>query len=434
VADVSEPLPAQAKISTPSSARGLAALEIDLRLFGMVAALVLIILGFGVVTGGDFLRPINLINLTVQAVSVAIIATGMTLIIVSRNIDLSVGSIVGVVGMFQVLLMTQYIPQAIGYDNPLNWILALLAGLILGGLIGAFQGGIIAYVGVPSFIVTLGGLLAWRGVTFAITQGVTIAPVDPIFRLLGGGPRGSIGGTASWIVGIIVSIAVIALLVYNRRRRRQFGFAVRPMWAEVVLGVVGIGVILGLVYIANSYIWPDGLAQQWAQETGLPIPPGGIQAGIPWPVIVLLGVTLVMTFIATRRKFGRYVFAIGGNPEAAELGGINTRWTIMRTFIVIGILCGLAAAITSARIDGATLDLGAGYELYVIAACVIGGTSFAGGIGTIPGAVLGALVMAALAYGLSFIGLVGPIQDVVAGIVLVTAVGFDTVSRRRSGG
>jgi D-xylose transport system permease protein len=434
VADVSEPLPAQAKISTPSSARGLAALEIDLRLFGMVAALVLIILGFGVVTGGDFLRPINLINLTVQAVSVAIIATGMTLIIVSRNIDLSVGSIVGVVGMFQVLLMTQYIPQAIGYDNPLNWILALLAGLILGGLIGAFQGSIIAYVGVPSFIVTLGGLLAWRGVTFAITQGVTIAPVDPIFRLLGGGPRGSIGGTASWIVGIIVSIAVIALLVYNRRRRRQFGFAVRPMWAEVVLGVVGIGVILGLVYIANSYIWPDGLAQQWAQETGLPIPPGGIQAGIPWPVIVLLGVTLVMTFIATRRKFGRYVFAIGGNPEAAELGGINTRWTIMRTFIVIGILCGLAAAITSARIDGATLDLGAGYELYVIAACVIGGTSFAGGIGTIPGAVLGAVVMAALAYGLSFIGLVGPIQDVVAGIVLVTAVGFDTVSRRRSGG
>jgi D-xylose transport system permease protein len=413
--------------------RGWRALEIDLRLFGMVIALVAIILGFGILTGGRFLTPVNLINLTVQAVSVAIIATGMTLVIVSRNIDLSVGSIVGVVGMTLALMMTEILPDVIGFDHPLTWIISLVVGMALGGLIGGFQGGIIAYIGVPSFIVTLGGLLAWRGVTFAITQGVTIAPVDPIFRLLGGGPRGSLGGTASWTVGIVVCIAVVALLLYNRRRRRQFGFALRPMKAELALGVVGCVLVLGLVYIANSYLWPAALARQWSQQTGLPIPAGGIQSGIPWPVIVLLLVTLVMTFIATRRRFGRFVFAIGGNPEAAELAGINTRWTIMKTFVLIGVLCGLAAAITAARIDGATLDLGAGYELYVIAACVIGGTSFAGGIGTIPGAVLGALVMAALAYGLSFIGLVGPIQDVVAGIVLVTAVGFDTVNRRRAG-
>jgi len=413
--------------------RGFRALEVDLRLFGMVAALVAILVGFGIATGGRFLSPVNLMNLTVQSISVAIIATGMTLIIVSRNIDLSVGSIVGVVGMAQVLLMTQIIPNAIGYEHPATWIIALVAGVLIGGLIGAFPGGIIAYVGVPSFVVTLGGLLAWRGVTFGITQGVTIAPVDPVFRLLGGGPRGSIGGTASWIVGIVICVAVIALLVYNRRRRRQFGFALRPRWAEAALGVVGCAIVLGLIYIANSYLWPPALARQWSQQTGLPIPEGGIQSGIAWPVLVLLAVTLVMTFIATRRRFGRYVFAIGGNPEAAELAGIDTRWTIMKTFILIGLLCGLSAAITAARIDGATLDLGAGYELYVIAACVIGGTSFAGGIGTIPGAVLGALVMAALSYGLSFIGLVGPIQDVVAGIVLVTAVGFDTVNRRRTG-
>jgi D-xylose transport system permease protein len=423
-----------AEASTRTSVlHGFRALEIDLRLFGMVVALVVILVVFGLVSGGRFLSPVNLINLTVQSISVAIIATGMTLIIVSRNIDLSVGSIVGVVGMAQVLLMTQIIPNAIGRDHGATWLIALVAGLLLGGLIGAFQGGIIAYVGVPSFIVTLGGLLAWRGVTFAITQGVTIAPVDPIFRLLGGGPRGSIGGVASWVVGIVVCIAVVVLLAYNRRRRRQFGFAVRPMWGEVALGLVGCLFVLGLVYIANSYLWPAGLARQWSQQTGLPIPAGGIQSGIPWPVIVLLGVTLVITFITTRRRFGRYVFAIGGNPEAAELGGINTRWTIMKTFILIGVLCGLSAAIAAARIDGATLDLGAGYELYVIAACVIGGTSFAGGIGTIPGAVLGAIVMAALSYGLSFVGLVGPIQDVVAGIVLVTAVGFDTVNRRRAG-
>jgi D-xylose transport system permease protein len=413
--------------------RGWRALEIDLRLFGMAVALVAIILAFGVITGGRFLTPVNLINLVVQSVSVAIIATGMTLIIVSRNIDLSVGSIVGVVGMTLALMMTQFIPNTIGFDHPLTWIIALAVGMALGGLIGGFQGAIIAYIGVPSFIVTLGGLLAWRGVTFAVTQGVTIAPVDPIFRLLGGGPRGSLGGLASWIIGIVICLAVIALLAYNRRQRRRFGFPVRPMWAEVVLGVIGCGIVLGLVYIANSYLWPEALANQWSQETGQPVPPGGLQAGIPWPVIVLLLVTLVMTFIATRRQFGRYVFAIGGNPDAAELAGINTRWTIMKTFIVIGILCGLSAAIAAARIDGATLDLGASYELYVIAACVIGGTSFAGGIGTIPGSVLGAVVLAALAYGLSFIGLVGPIQDVVAGIVLVAAVGFDTVNRRRQG-
>ena len=430
--DAADAIAAEPKAGT-KQLRGFRALEIDLRLFGMVAALAAILIGFGLVTGGRFLTPVNLINLTVQSISVAIIATGMTLIIVSRNIDLSVGSIVGVVGMAQVLLMTQTIPGIIGYDHPATWIIALLAGLVIGGLIGAFQGSIIAYVGVPSFIVTLGGLLAWRGVTFGITQGVTIAPVDPIFRLIGGGPRGSIGGTASWVLAIVVCLAVIVLLAYNRRRRRQFGFSVRPMWAEVALGAVGCLFVVGLVYIANSYLWPEGLARQWAQETGLPIPEGGIPSGIPWPVIVLVLVSLFMTFIATRRRFGRYVFAIGGNPEAAELGGINTRWTIMKTFILIGVLCGLSAAISSARIDGATLDLGAGYELYVIAACVIGGTSFAGGIGTIPGAVLGALVMSALSYGLSFVGLVGPIQDVVAGIVLVTAVGFDTVNRRRTG-
>jgi D-xylose transport system permease protein len=432
VADAADAFVAEPTASTPR-VRGLRAMEIDLRVFGMVVALILIILGFGVITNGRFLSASNFLNLTVQAVSVAIIATGMALIIVSRNIDLSVGSIVGVVGMTQVLLMTDTLPNALGPDHPATWIIALVAGLVVGGLIGAFQGGIIAYIGVPSFVVTLGGLLAWRGVTFLVTNGVTIAPVEDTFRLLGGGPRGSIGGTASWVVGIVICIAVIGLLIYNRRRRRQFGFPVRPVWAEVTLAVIGCAVVLGLVFLANSYLWPAALARQWSQQTGLPVPEGGIPSGIPWPVIVLLIVTLVVTYLATRVRFGRYVYAIGGNPEAAELGGINTRWTIMKTFILIGILCGLSAAITAARIDGATLDLGAGYELYVIAACVIGGTSFAGGIGSVPGAVLGALVMASLSYGLSFIGLVGPIQDIVAGIVLVAAVGFDTINRRRAG-
>jgi D-xylose transport system permease protein len=226
-------------------------------------------------------------------------------------------------------------------------------------------------------------------------------------------------------------VAIVALLVSGRRQRRRFGFPVRPMWAEVVIGAVSSAAVLGLVRVFNAYKWPPALAERHAAATGTTIPPDGLPAGIPWPILVLIGVAIVMTFVARRRKFGRFVYAIGGNPEATELAGINTRWTIMKTFILMGVLAAISAAVATARLDGATLDLGEGYELYVIAAAVIGGTSFSGGIGTISGAVMGALVMASLAYGLSFIGLSSPIQDIVAGIVLVIAVAFDTINRRR---
>jgi D-xylose transport system permease protein len=407
------------------------ALEIDLRVFGMVIALAVILLGFGLVTDGRFLQPVNMVNLAVQSVSVAIIATGMTMIIVSRNIDLSVGSIVGVVGMSYAFLMARVLPNWIGFDSPWLWVIALIAGLLLGALIGALQGFIVAYIGVPSFVVTLGGLLIFRGATWLVTRGVTISPVDPTFGKLGGGPEGSIGGTTSWIVGAVACVGIIWLLISARRQRMRFGFPLRPIWAETLIGTVSCVAVLGLVWLFNSYKWPQALAERYAAETGITIPADGLPAGIPWPVIVLIAVTLIMTFVATRRRYGRYVFAIGGNPEASELAGINTRWTIMKTFILIGFLCAVSSAVATARLDGATLDLGEGYELYVIAASVIGGTSFAGGIGTIPGAVMGALVMSSLAYGLSFIGLSSPIQDIVAGIVLIIAVAFDTINRRR---
>jgi D-xylose transport system permease protein len=423
--------PAQSDVEEGSRRGFLKALEIDLRVFGMVIALVVIVIGFGLLTDGRFLQPVNMVNLAVQSVSVAVIATGMTMIIVSRNIDLSVGSIVGVVGMIYAVLMARVLPDFLGFDHPLLWVIALAAGLGLGALIGAVQGYIVAYIGVPSFVVTLGGLLIFRGATWLVTRGVTISPVDPTFQLLGGGPRGSIGGPASWVVGGLSCLAIVALLASGRRQRVRFGFPLRPMWAEALIGTVGSLAVLGLVWLFNSYKWPPALAERYAAETGVAIPPGGLAAGIPWPVVLLLAVTLVMSFVATRRRFGRYVFAIGGNPEASELAGINTKWTIMKTFILIGLLCAISSAVATARLDGATLDLGEGYELYVIAASVIGGTSFAGGIGTIPGAVLGALVMSSLAYGLSFMGLSSPIQDIFAGIVLIIAVAFDTINRRR---
>ncbi|HET7678335.1 MAG TPA: hypothetical protein VFK38_10860 [Candidatus Limnocylindrales bacterium] len=436
MSDVPAALPQQTETRARPSLRELvAATEIDLRLFGMVVALVAIVLGFGLATGGRYLEPANLITLSVQAAAVAIIATGMVLIIVSRNIDLSVGSIVGVVAMSYALLMTEYLPRILGFENPFTWIIALALGLAIGGFIGGLQGFIIAYVGVPSFVVTLGGLLILRGLVWVMSSGASVSGLDPTFQLLGGGPEGSLGGTASWIVGAALCAGIVWLIVYNRRQRRKFGFPLRPAWAEVLLAGAGIGVTLLLVKIANDYLWPAPLAERYARENGITVPPGGlrIESGIPYPLLLVLVVTLLMAFIATRRRFGRYVFAIGGNPEAAELAGINTRLTIMKTYILLGVLCGLSAAIAAARLNGSTLDVGVGYELYVIAAAVIGGTSFAGGIGTIPGAVLGALVMQSLAYGVSFMGFSSPVQNMIAGIVLIVAVGFDSWNRRRAG-
>ena len=436
VADAT-PVPGQVQPPARASLRGLLAqTEIDLRLFGMLVALAAILLTFNVLSDGKFFQPTNMVTLAVQATGVAIIATGMVLVIVSRNIDLSVGSLVGLIAMTYALLMTDWMPNLLGMgaDFPFRWAIALGLGVGLGALVGGLQGYIIAYIGVPSFIVTLGGLLSIRGVVWYLSNGAAVSGLDPSFQLIGGGAQGSIGGLPTWILGLVGCLAIIALLISGRRQRRRFGFPLRPQWAEVLIGVVGCLAVLGVAAFANANFWPEGLANRIAAEQNWgPTPAGGwrIPTGFPNPIVLLIGVTLVMTFIATRRRFGRYVYAYGGNPDAADLAGINTRWTILKTYVLMGILCALAAAIASARLNGSTLDVGQSYELYVIAAAVVGGTSFAGGIGTIPGAVIGAFVMQSLAYGLSFMGVNSPGQNVVAGIVLIVAVGFDTFNRRR---
>ena len=419
----------------PSIRTLIAQTEIDLRLFGMLVALAAILLGFNLLSGGKFFQPTNMVTLAVQAAGVAVIATGMVLIIVSRNIDLSVGSLVGFVAMSYALLMTDWLPNILGMgvDFPFRWAIALAIGIGIGAVFGALQGFIIAYVGVPSFIVTLGGLLSIRGLVWYLSNGAAVSGLDPTFQLIGGGAQGSIGGTLTWALGLVGCAAIVWMLIGGRRQRRRYDFPVRPIWAEVLIGTLGCVVMIGLAAFANANLWPEGLANRIAIEQNWgPAPAGGwnIPTGLPYPIILLLGVTLVMTWLATRRRFGRYVYAYGGNPDAADLAGINTRWTILKTYILMGILCALAAAIAAARLNGATLDIGQSYELYVIAAAVVGGTSFAGGIGTIPGAVLGAFVMQSLAYGLSFMGVNSPGQNVAAGIVLILAVGFDTYTRR----
>jgi D-xylose transport system permease protein len=437
VTDVA-PLSGQSQAEPPArtSIRGLfAQTEIDLRLFGMLLALGLILLVFNILSGGKLIQPTNMITMAVQAAGIAIIATGMVLVIVSRNIDLSVGSLVGLIAMSYALLMTDWFPRVfgIGADVPFQWVLALALGIGLGAGVGAIQGFIIAYIGVPSFIVTLGGLLSIRGLVWYQSQGAAVTGLDPTFQLVGGGALGSVGELITWILGLVGCVAIVALLFINRRQRRRYGFPTRPMWAEAILGIVGCVAVLALAWFANNAFWPKGLADQYATQHGITPPAGGLQipVGFPYPIVLLIGVTLVMSFIANRRRFGRYVYAYGGNPDAAELAGINTRWTILKTYVLMGVLCALAAAIAAARLNGATLDIGVSYELYVIAAAVVGGTSFAGGIGTIPGAVLGAFVMQSLAYGLSFLGVNSPGQNVVAGIVLILAVALDTLNRRR---
>ena len=273
-----------------------------------------------------------------------------------------------------------------------------------------------AYGGVPSFIVTLGGFLIWRGMIFRTgdTKGQTLSPLDETFQRFGGGATGSLGEWRSWALALLGCAGVVLVIYLTRRRRQRFDLAVRPMWIEIGLGVLGCATVVAAVgLVANRYTSPI---------TGEP-------TGVAYPVVILIFVTILMTYLARRRRFGRYVYAYGGNPEAAELSGINTRRTIMLTFVLMGVLVAVSAAIQTARLNGGVTNLGVQNELDVIAAAVIGGTSFAGGVGTIPGAVLGAIIMQSLRSGMVLLRIDSPSQDIVVGIVLVAAVAIDSALR-----
>jgi D-xylose transport system permease protein len=429
------PAASRAEAARPGlAARFLAATELDTRLIGMIGALALLWIGFHLLSGGLFLAPRNLWHLSVQSSEVAVMATGMVLVIVTRNIDLSVGSILGFLGMIMGVLQAEILPPHLGFGYPLIWIIALAAGIGVGMAIGALQGAIIAYLEVPSFTVTLGGYLVWRGAAWWVASGRTIAPMDATFQLMGGGALGSIGAFWSWVLCAVICVAILVLVLLGRRQRRRFNFPLRPVWAEATLAGLGCAVAIGAVWVANSYPWPRGVANAWAKAHDIPVPEGGlfISTGVAVPVLIALGAGVVMTFIATRTRFGRYVFAMGGNPEAAELAGIKTRWVTVKIFILMGALCGVSAAIATARLNAATNGLGTLDELYVIASAVIGGTSLSGGVGTIVGAMIGAVVMQSLQSGMVLMGLDSPLQSIVVGAVLVFAVWLDTLYRRRA--
>lgn len=411
--------------------------ELDTRLLGMLGALALIWFGFhiygAVVNGfGAFLTPRNLWNLSVQTSSIGIMACGMVLVIITRHIDLSVGSVLGFCAIVMGVTQVWILPELIGFEHWSIWIITVIVGLIAGTLIGGLHGYLIAYHSIPAFIVTLGGLLAWRGAAFLVARGETISPVDSTFRLLGGTADGAIGSTGSWVVGLVGVTTVIVSVSLDRRKRKTHGFALRPVWADWFIAVVGSAALIGAVILVNSYYWPRGIVRKFADENNIVIPDAGlfISYGFAIPVLILVTVGIIMSLVMSRTRFGRYVYAIGGNPEAAALAGINTKWMTVKIFGLMGLLTGLSAAVASARLGSATNALGTLDELYVIAAAVIGGTSLAGGVGTIYGAILGAVVMQSLQTGMVLIGFDAAIQQIVVGSVLVLAVYLDNLYRR----
>lgn len=410
-------------------------LELDTRLLGMVGAFVVLSIGFDLLTDGRFLTPRNIFNLTIQTVSVAIMATGMVFVIVTRHIDLSVGALLATSSAVMAMTQTEVLPNmlGLGLGHPLIPWVTILVGLAAGTAIGAFHGYLVGYLTIPAFIVTLGGLLVWRNVAWYMTSGKTIGPLDETFQKFGG-INGTLGTTGSWIVAALAVAAAFYGLWASRRNKAAHGFAVKPVWAEVVLASVIAAAVLGFVATLNAYEVPASRLKRQFEARGEIMPEGFTAAyGIPISVLVLIVIAIGMTILGKRTRLGRYIFATGGNPDAAELSGINTRLLTVKVFALMGALCALSAVVASARLTNHSNDIGTLDELRVIAAAVIGGTALAGGIGTIHGAILGALIMQSLQSGMAMVGVDAPLQNIVVGIVLVAAVLIDILYRRRTG-
>lgn len=413
----------------------LQSLDVDTRLLGMIGAFVLVCLVFNVLTDGRFLTPRNIFNLTIQTVSVAIMATGMVFVIVTRHIDLSVGALLATCTAVMGMTQTQWLPDFFGLElgHPIIPWITIAVGLLTGAVIGSAQGWLIGYQAIPAFIVTLGGLLIWRNVGWYLTDGATIGPLDKTFILFGG-INGTLGAFWSWVVGITATVVALFALWSGRRNKAKHGFPVKPVWAEaLIMGVVAV-VILGFVAILNAYTVPERVIARDPSVFGCVEAEGCTAAyGIPYSVLVLIVVAIVMTVIALRTRLGRYIFATGGNPDAAELSGINTRLLTVKIFGMVGVLSALAGIVASARLGYHTNDIGTLDELRVIAAAVIGGTALSGGIGTIYGAIIGALIMQSLQSGMAMVGVDAPYQNIVVGAVLVFAVWIDIQYRKRVG-
>jgi D-xylose transport system permease protein len=372
-----------------------------LRAYTMVFALIAIWIYFHYSTD-IFLDPRNFSNLMRQTAVTGVLAVGMLMVIITGQIDLSVGSVVGLAGGIAAI--------AQGW---LGWGLvpSLAIGIGVATVIGAFQGGLVAYVNIPAFIVTLGGLLAWRGVILGLSRGETIPIRIQSFKSIG---QDYVGPTVGWVIALVAVLAIVWLSVARARTRRRHGLVGPGLPATVLRILVPSVVVVGFIYMMNSY----------------EIAPGRY-AGIPIPVIIFLAIALAGAFLTQNTTFGRYLYAMGGNPDAARLSGINIQRHLLAVFCIMGALTGVASIIYTARVGRASPDAGQLLELDAIAACVIGGTSLMGGRGTVFGAILGALVMASLDNGMSLKNVEPYMQNIIKGAILVAAVGLDMAGRRR---
>ncbi len=376
----------------------------NIREYGMLIALVVVMLFFQVQTGGILFKPVNITNLVLQNSYVITMALGMLLIIVSGWIDLSVGSVVALVGALAGVLMVRY---------DVDWVVTVVICLLVGAAIGAFQGYWVAYLKIPAFIVTLAGMLIFRGLTFVLLQGESVGPFPVGFQKISSGFIPDIFNFPEFhlttlLIGVLFSAILIALDIRARKNQQKYGFEVTPLYFFIIKNVVITLVIMGLCYLMASY------------------------KGLPNVLVLLFVLITGYAFITSTTTIGRRIYAMGGNEKAARLSGVNTPRLLFYTFINMGVLAALAGLIVAARLNSATPNAGDGMELDVIAACFIGGASASGGIGTVIGAVVGAFMIGVLNNGMSIVGLGIDWQKVVKGLVLLAAVLFDVYNKNKN--
>jgi putative multiple sugar transport system permease protein len=372
---------------------------------GMVVALAAIVLLFQVWTGGILLKPLNVTNIIQQNGYILVLAIGMVIVIISGHIDLSVGSIAGFIGAMSAVLMVR---------NDMPWLLAVVVCVGMGALIGAWQGFWIAYVGIPSFIVTLGGMLVFRGATQYLLEGQSIAPMPQGLEQVSSGFLPEIGSNAIYhwptvILGAVVMVAAVVVQVRRRRSQLRYGQDVSATTAFVAKCVAIVVALAVFTLLLASY------------------------RGVPIVGIILVVLTIVYAFVMRNTVLGRQVYAVGGNSAAARLSGIRNQRVTLLVFVNMGILAAVAGLLFAARLNSATPQAGINFELEAIAAAFIGGASASGGVGTVFGAIVGGLVLGVLNNGMSIIGIGSDVQQVIKGLVLLAAVGFDVYNRRKGG-
>jgi D-xylose transport system permease protein len=374
------------------------------RLAVMAAVLVAIAIGFHLLTG-SFLTAENFYNIVQQTAVVGIVASGMALVIVARQIDLAVGSLLGAVGVLMAWLQ---------YTQGWSVAASLCAGLGLALAVGLFQGWLAAVIGIPSFVVTLGGLVSLRGVAFLIADGKTQPVSEPWLLALGGGIDGSLGERGSWLLGMVLVLLLWGWQLVQRCAQERAGAVPGDLRHELLKGGLSALAVLAAVAVFNAY-------KIEGQEQG---------QGLPLPLVIWVAVVLLLGFIARHTRFGRYVYAIGGNPDAARLAGIPVRRVMIQLNLLLAALVALAAVVAVARLNAGTNSMGTGMELTVIAAAVIGGVSLSGGSGSVGGTVLGALIIQSIDSGLLLTDVGIGWRMVVLGQVLVAAVVFDRVVQK----